>query len=289
MENEISHYEFKPGLPVEFEIIPLATLYRDRWNIITRPHRAAFYHVVWFRKGNPTHTVDFSPVHIEDNVLLFLNKNTVHSFDAKAGVEGFVILFTDTFFYQSDADVRFLKVSILFNGLWPVSYIQLTQQSGIFQDLLQLMENETKLENDSFHASILKDYLHSFLLQAERLRKKQVLKDVSKGPEFDYVILFSDMLETSYRKYRQVSYYAASLSITEKRLNQASSKVLGKTPKQMIDDRVMLEAKRLLAHTNDSVKEIGFAIGFEEPTNFIKYFRKHNGSTPVEFRESLPK
>jgi AraC family transcriptional activator of pobA len=287
MEKEIIHYKFKPGLPVEFEIIPLTVLYRDKWDMITRSHRTAFYQIVWYRKGNPTHIVDFSPISIEDNVLLFLNKNTIHSFDAKNGIEGFVILFTETFFYQSDADANFLKTSILFNELWPVSIVQVAQQCSVFQNLLQLMENETKLAKDTFHASILKDYLHSFLLQAERLRKRQILNEIRKSPEFDYVIMFRDLLEISYRKCRQVSYYAANLSVTEKRLNQASTKVLGKTPKQIINDRVILEAKRLLAHTNDSVKEIGYSIGFEEPTNFIKYFRKHNGFTPVEFRASL--
>lgn len=55
----------------------------------------------------------------------------------------------------------------------------------------------------------------------------------------------------------------------------------------MIDDRVMLEAKRLLAHTQDTIKEIGYTLGYDEPTNFIKYFKKHNGQTPVEFREQF--
>jgi AraC family transcriptional activator of pobA len=287
MEKGIAHYEFKPGLPVEFEIIPLEVLYRDKWNMITNPHRAAFYQVVWFRKGNATHTVDFLPIHIEDDALLFLNKDTVHSFDPKIGIEGFVILFTDSFFYQSDADAHFLKTNILFNDLWPISSISLAQQFSVFQDILQLMEKETKLAKDAFHASILKEYLYSFLLQAERLRKDQISKEIRQCPEFDCVILFRDLLEINNRKHREVSYYAASLSVTEKRLNQASTKVIGKTPKQMIDDRVMLEAKRLLAHTNDSVKEIGFTIGFEESTNFIKYFRKHHGLTPSEFRASL--
>jgi hypothetical protein len=75
-------------------------------------------------------------------------------------------------------------------------------------------------------------------------------------------------------------------STCEKRLGQATSKVLGKTPKELINDRTLLEAKRLLVHGNQSIKEIGFYLGFEEPTNFIKYFRKHTDKTPVEFRES---
>jgi AraC family transcriptional regulator, transcriptional activator of pobA len=62
--------------------------------------------------------------------------------------------------------------------------------------------------------------------------------------------------------------------------------VLGKSPKVIISERVLLEIKRLLVHTNQSIKEIGFDLGFNEPTNFIKYFRQQTGQTPSEFRDS---
>lgn len=122
---------------------------------------------------------------------------------------------------------------------------------------------------------------------SERERRQQDFTEIKKGADLDYVVLFKDLLEVQFKEQKQVNSYSGQLSVTEKRLNQATSKVLGKTPKQMIDERVMLEAKRLLAHTNESIKEIGFALGFEEPTNFIKYFKKHHNTTPVEFRESL--
>ena len=98
-------------------------------------------------------------------------------------------------------------------------------------------------------------------------------------------MLFKDLLETGYKNQKQVNYYAKEIIITEKRLNQATTKVLGKTPKEIIDYRIMLEAKRILAHTTESVKEIGYDLGFDEPTNFIKYFKKHSKFTPTEFRE----
>lgn len=129
--------------------------------------------------------------------------------------------------------------------------------------------------------------MHNFLLLSERERRKQDFTEVKKGADLDYVMLFKDLLETNYRKLKQVSNYAKRINVTEKRLNQATSKILDKSPKQVIDERVMLEAKRLLAHTNESVKEIGFDLGFDEPTNFIKYFRKHSHSTPAKFREQF--
>ncbi len=93
------------------------------------------------------------------------------------------------------------------------------------------------------------------------------------------------MLETDYKTQKQVSYYAKKMIVTEKRLNQATSKTLGKSPKELINDRVLLEAKRILVNTNKSIKEIAYYLGFEEPTNFIKNFKKNVLITPTEFRE----
>src|SRR5690606_3766796 len=118
-------------------------------------------------------------------------------------------------------------------------------------------------------------------------KRKQGFREIKKSADLEYVMLFRDILEYQYKEQKQVGYFAKQLSVTEKRLNQATKSVLGKTPKQVVDDRVMLEAKRLLAHTTESIKEIGYSLGFEEPTNFIKYFRKHHNCTPVEFREQL--
>ena len=75
------------------------------------------------------------------------------------------------------------------------------------------------------------------------------------------------------------------MSISAKKLNLITSKIYGKKPKSIIDDRVLLEVKRQLVYTNDSIKEIAYSLGFEELTNFIKYYSKHTGETPKMFRE----
>ncbi len=286
MTDDIKKYEFKPGLPIEFEIVGLKGLYEKHKNLLTSPHRTGFYHVLWFQEGHPTHLVDFEPVSMEPNSVLFLNKDMVHSFDSHAIFDGIAILFTDSFFCKTDFDSKFLGNSILFNDLYAVSQIRLKNESSLFYRLVDLMKEELKIERDACQPEILQNLLHNFLLLSERERRKQDFIEVKKGADLDYVMLFKGLLEHHYRNWKQVGIYAKKLHVTGKRLNQATSKIWGKSPKQIIDERVMLEAKRLLAYTNESVKEIGFSLGFDEPTNFIKFFRKHSQLTPVEFREN---
>lgn len=285
--TDIASYQFKDGLPVEFELISLGELYNKNKVVLTTPHRASFYHILWYKKGGFDHMVDFEPVHIEDNMLLFLNKDIVHFYDSVADVKGKGILFTDAFFSSTDEDMRMLKETILFNDLFGVSAIRLSGGHTVFNTLLGLMETEVMRSPDAYQGKILRNLLHNFILEAERVRRTQGFKEIKKGADLDYVLLFRDLLESHFRIHKQVNYYASELSVTEKRLTQATSKVLGKTSKQMIDDRIMLEAKRLLVHSTDTIKEIAYQLGFLEPTNFIKYFRKHSQHTPVEFREHM--
>lgn len=282
---EIKNYEFKKGLPVEFEIVSLKKLFKIHKKILIRAHRTGFYHILWFQQGNPVHLVDFNPVQVQPQTILFLNKDTVQKFDSGGDYDGFAILFTDNFYCKSEFEIRYLRSSILFNDLYTVSQISVRDKEAPFLELFGAMQSEIKNKKDNYQQDILQNLLSAFLLLCERERGRQDFRKIRKGPDLDYILLFRELLETQFRSEKQVSEYAKQLHVTEKRLNQATSGILGKSPKQMIDDRVMLEAKRLLTHTHESVKEIGYLLGFEEPTNFIKYFRKHSDSTPVEFRE----
>lgn len=287
MKEEIQKYDFKEGLPQEFEIVDLADLYQEFKDAMTTVHRTGFYHIIWFQEGRPTHLADFNPIKIEPNTLLFLNKDTVQRFDGKIKFGGKAILFTDSFYSKTAADTKYLRSNILFNDLFSVSQIKIQSQPKLFAELVQQMTEELENPKDNSQANILQNLLHNFLLHAERVKRKQGFTEVKKGADLDYVMLFKDLLDTEYKNQKQVYYYADQLIVTQKRLNQATSKVLGKTPKEIIDDRIILEAKRILAHTTDSIKEIGYELGFEEPTNFIKYFKKHSQFTPAEFRENV--
>jgi len=283
MASVIKRYLFKSGLPQEFEVVGIAQLHKQIADTLTTPHRTGFYHILWFQKGTATHIVDFNPVKIKPNTILFLNKDIVQGFDRSGNFDGKAVLFIDNFFCKTEQDTKFLRSTVLFNDLFSVSQIQISKAS-IISDIFRQMETELKNTKDNYQSDILRNLLHNLLLHSDREKRKQSFRQVKKSADLDYVLLFKDLLDEHFKNQKHVSSYAGMLRFTEKRLNQATSKVLGKSPKELIDERVMLEAKRLLAYTNESVKEIGFELGFDEPTNFIKYFRKHHHSTPVEFR-----
>jgi AraC family transcriptional activator of pobA len=285
--TDIINYEIKNGLSQEFEIVDLTDLYNEFKEKLTTIHRTNFYHIIWFQIGSPTHLVDFNPIKINPNSLLFLNKNIVHRFDSKTKFGGKAILFTDRFFCRADSDTQFLGNSILFHDLFSVSQIKLQKTATFFASLFQQMETELTNTKDNSQDDILQNLLHNFLLHSEREIRQQNFSEIRKDADLDCVMLFKNHLEKAYKDQKQVNYYAEQIMLTEKRLNQATTKVLGKTPKEIIDDRIMLEAKRILVHTTKNVKEIGYHLGFKEPTNFIKYFKKHSHSTPTEFREKI--
>jgi len=285
-EKKIKVYGFKESLPVEIEVVSLSKLYAQHRSIIIAPHRTRFYHIIWFQKREVTHVVDFKPVKIKADSLLFVGADRVQAFDPVGVGDGKAIIFTESFFFASKADLFFLKSTPLFDHLLDGTALRLRSPScAPIISTFEAIERELQNPIDSRQQAILKNLLHNLLLLAEREIRNQGLPDAKKGPDLDYTLLFRDVLDKQFREVKSVSRYARQIHVSEKRLNQATSQILGRTPKQLIDDRVMLEAKRLLVHSERAIKDIAFDLGFSEPTNFIKYFRKHSKLTPTEFRE----
>lgn len=287
MPDPIKTYDFKPGLSLEIELVSISAIFQEHKSAVIEPHRADFYHIFWFTQGTPVHMVDFIPISIQPNTLLFINKNRVHLFDQSGQYDGWVLLFTDTFFSQTPQDAQFLHNTILFHDLLDIPTLQLDQTQTDLSLVIRQLRDELTAPADAVHQPVLKNLLHNLLLLADRERRRQGFAEIKKGPDLDHTLRFTELVEEQFLALHSVNQYAQQMDITERRLQQAIAKSVGKTPKQLIEDRVLLEAKRLLVHTNQSIKEIGFTLGFEEPTNFSRFFRQQIGQTPAEFRKQF--
>ncbi len=285
MKQEIKKYKFEGESLIEFEIKNISDIYNFNKEILTKPHRAEFYQIIWIQKGSPSHSVDFKSIRLTENSILFVPKDCISFFDQANSYDGKIILFTDDFWGTEFKNVNFLQSSILYNSLHEISPIHTDNSSSELFDIINGMQTEFNRVTDQAQPIILGNLLYNFLLLAERVKRNQGFKELKPSADLDYLILFKDLLEKNFKVNKSVSKYASALTISKKRLNKATSSVLDKTPKQLIDERILLEAKRLLAHSNSTVKEISFMLGYDEPTNFFKYFRKHTNVTPSDFRE----
>lgn len=287
MKKDILKYSFKEGLKHEIEILNISELYENFYHDITNPHRAAFYQIIWFQKGNSKHFIDFKTIETCNNSLLFINKDNVQKFDTNSNSEGKVLLFTDSFLCKTKTDIELLKSNILFNDLISIPKIKISKVLNPITEVFKSIQTELNNETDAFQADILRNHLRNLLSHSERERRKQGFEELKKNKNLEYLLQLKDAIDTHYVSQKSVKFYADILNTTPKRLNQATKAVLDVNPKEVIRQRVLLEAKRLLVHTNDSIKEIGFCLGFEEPTNFVKYFKQNLSKTPAEFRENF--
>lgn len=288
MRNEIKKYNFKPSVKPQLEVISLQKLIVAKKHQLVKPHRTDFYHVFLFDNCSPVHLIDFNPIQIQPFTPLFINKNRIHQFDPSLKYKGFLLVFTDNFFSTNSSDFSYLHSTILFNDFNDKPGFQISNK--IFKQLYNIckeINSELTLPPDKTQHIILKNLLHNFLLIAEREKQKHNFSELKKGADLDYTVEFKELVEKNFKKIKGVEAYAIKLNVSEKRLRKATLNTVDILPKKLIDERILLEAKRLLAYDNKSIKEICFELGFEEPTNFIKYFRKHTGKTPVEFREEF--
>jgi AraC-like DNA-binding protein len=142
-------------------------------------------------------------------------------------------------------------------------------------------------QQSTLDSELLQNLLHAFLLSAEKSLPVGKLQKEKNSEKLNQLLLFRKYIEESYTKMRRVKEYCKNRGLSEKQLSRLVRQLTDKSPKQLMDERLILEAKRLLSHSGMSVKEISFSLGFEEPTNFNKYFKKHEKITPLQFRSKF--
>lgn len=285
MKPSIQRYAFKEEAKIGFEMVDLGEVYARHKDQMTAPHRTDFYHILWLEGGLSKHFVDFQTVDLEPFTLVFINKDAVHHFEKTEQVKGTGIVFLDSFFCSSDNDVQFLQTCVCFNNFRTISKMTMTGECQELKTLFGLMLDAFQKPSDEYRSIYLRNLLHNFLILSEcQLRQQTDFEALPGGVDMDYTVAFRNLLNSAFKHQKSVGFYANQLNITENRLYHATQRVLGKSPKQIIIDRIMLEAKRLLVNTDMPVKEIGFELGFDEPTNFIQMFRKSTEETPNDWR-----
>ena len=195
----------------------------------------------------------------------------------------FMILFEADFlpFLKNTYDIY--KVLPFFNlHLCPVYHLN-KEQTESSQDALQkIYEEFQNFSSDSIE--LIRAHLTIFLLEGKRMLHAGVMTSQSKNRFEEITDQFEQLIKQTESKRQNLNYYADQLRISTVYLSECVKKATGKTAKQIISEYLLLEAKALLKQSNETISFIAFTIGFEDQSNFIKFFKRETGFTPKQFR-----
>ena len=246
----------------------------------SRPHRVSFFALLIVTQGKGNHQVDLKNYEIETGSVLKISKGQIHSFQKDPKYQGYLLLFTEAFVLNYFSKSSINLISHLYNYHL---HSPLASNHSLNQDFLTQVTTELQNKENYAFKNIIAALLDLYLLRLERV-SKQTEQHESK-PHLHTFVQFKNLVEENYTRTRNVIDYADMLICSSKHLNQVVKTHTLDTAKTFIDHYVILEIKRTIMTTENSFKEIAYTTGFNEVTNFTKFFKKHTGLTPKEFRQ----
>ena len=272
----------------QFDLIRLEELFL-RKNLDHSPdnlHRVEFYIILFIEEGQGYHTIDFTDFKCSRGTLITIRKDQVHKFFRSKNLKGSLLLFTDDFLVSYLEDMEAQKTILLFNELLSEPKLQLLDIDfkNVYQIINRIRTEYLKV-SDKHSLSIVRSELHILITNLFRIKAKSKKLDFDRKYLKEFILLQQSIEENAIKTTR-VKDYAVMMGMSTKTLNTITRSIVHKSAKEFIDEICTKQIKRLLINTELSVKEIAYQTGFNETTNFYKYFRRQTQSTPEQFRSS---
>ncbi|MBK3579073.1 AraC family transcriptional regulator [Streptomyces sp. MBT65] len=248
-----------------------------------RVHRIDFHVVMLFDEGPVRHMIDFAEYELGAGDVLWIRPGQVHRFSRMDEYRGTVLTMQPGFLPRATVEATGLYRYDLPPLLHPDEPRLAALRSSLGQ--LQREYEDTETLPLSLHTSVLRHSLTAFLLRLAHLAASSA--EAARQQADTTFTLFRDAVEQGFATNHSVSAYADALGYSRRTLVRAVRAATGETPKGFIDKRVVLEAKRLLAHTDLPIGRVGAAVGFPDAANFSKFFQQHTDVTPAGFRAEL--
>jgi AraC-like DNA-binding protein len=266
----------------DFHFAPMQSLMAT----LPYPHRHDFFHIIWVERGSGHHVIDEVKYEVRPKSLFFMSPGQIHDFVLSDDTEGYTISFSAEFFVLQLQNKNVLAQIPIYDHRRQVQAIY--PQGALADDIRDIIEAIRKeYEEEQFRAQdMIRSFLFVLLVKASRIALPENGIDAGNRAQLLFR-RFKELMEDHFATIQQPGEYARMLRTTERALNDAARRCGGGTAANLIRERVILEAKRLLAHSGAQVAQVGMQLGFEDPAYFSRCFKKHTGRTPVEFRQSI--
>jgi AraC family transcriptional regulator, transcriptional activator of pobA len=250
------------------------------------PHRHAFYEIIFIRQGAGIHVIDFETYPITPNTLYLFSPDQTHFWQLTKPLEGVSIKFSESFLLLSPSELYLSEyLDFYHNAEYPPN---ITLGNGRGEEIEYLFNRIDVEYHSEGHIRDLKirSYLIILLIEIQRIfmagfDKREALRGSA------IVSLFRKMVSRNFLVQSSAAFYAQKLGISEAYLHELTKENTGLTPGQIIRKEIAMEAKRMLAHTTDNISEIGYKLGFEDPSYFGRFFKRETGLSPKSFRSDI--
>lgn len=275
--------------PLSFKLQTMEEIEERMAGAVDSPHRHDYFTIILVKQGGGKHFVDFKEYEITNNSIYFIYPGQVHQVIPKGLLSGWVLTFTNEFLLKAGISQQLIDDVYLYNNFGESPPLSLhDHEVKAYEDLIQQIltfKNESPYSIEA-KGSLLKLFLiksHSLCTMSKTID----LQATEPGnPVFRSFKLYIDQ---HFKFKHKVGDYAQMLSVTSDYLNKVVKKLTGKSAKDYIQNRILIEAKRSLLFTELSNKELAFELGFDEPSHFSNFFKKNTGTSPIDFRESARK
>ncbi len=239
---------------------------------------------IWFVEDNNKIKIDNIEYQFNKNQIISLTE--FHKVDISSICNAKMIRFNRAFYCIIDHDSEVGCKGILFFGASQLPVFKIpNEEVENFQTIWKMFEMEIQFK-DELQLEMLQSMLKRFIIMCTRIYKVQEKYHKMAGNQIDIIREYNFLVEQNFRKKNTVAEYASMLNKSPKTLSNLFSKISAKSPLQFIQDRKLLEAKRLLRYTDKSVKEIAYEIGFEDLQTFGRFFKNNEGVSPTDFKEN---
>ncbi len=275
MKSNGEHIAPVKNMRTEFRIFTFDIT--DQESINSAPHRHNFHEIIFLQEGEASHEIDGEQYQVKGPEVILVAQGKVHSFKVRPGAKGYIVRFAGSFLPEN-TECLFSQFFFLSNI--PVRCEEFRQK---ITGLLQLILNA---DNEPDRKPAFIKYLLSAYVELLKDEKEKHFASANKSSKENYQLFnrFLMLVENHFHDQQPVDFYAKTLNVTPRKLGEISKEVFGLSSSNVIDSRLMLEAKRLLLYTPQSIQEITYTLGFSDQSYFTKTFRKREGLTPSEYR-----
>ncbi|MRX39030.1 helix-turn-helix domain-containing protein [Flavobacterium sp. LC2016-23] len=232
-------------------------------------------------------TIDFKQYKTTASSLFFINSNQYLQIEKEGKTQGYFMYYNRDFYCVQIHDAEVACDGLLFNNIFEMPMTALPDKEVLFVEGIYNQIQEEFDAPDASQEEMIRTYLKQLIIKATRIWKVQQLGALNNEPsrEMDFFRDFSRLVEIHFRNKHTVADYADILGVAPKTLSNKFNRLELKQPNDIIKDRIILEAKRLLGYSSLSVKEIAYQLGYDDPAYFNRLFTNKVGDTPSNFRK----